>query len=137
MGNRINHPGHGNRAHGESGKNATPEYRAWKGMHERCTNVRGPNYPNYGERGIKVCKRWDVYKNFLADMGRKPSPTHSLHRVNNDSNYEPSNCKWALTKEQNNARRPHRKHKYKRFREARQLRLRAWEIAPAALSFGS
>lgn len=74
----------------------TPEYESWQGCKKRCYNKRTLKYPRYGGRGIKVCNRWlTSFENFLSDMGMRPSPKHSLHRVDNDGNYEPSNCVWA------------------------------------------
>lgn len=69
-------------------------------MWQRCTNKKHKHWKHYGGRGIKVCKRWKSYTNFLKDMGRKPSPRHSIERIKNDGNYQPSNCKWATTLEQ-------------------------------------
>lgn len=94
--------------HGHSaGYKVSAEYRAWTAMRTRCRNPRSASYHNYGGRGIKVCERWDLFDNFLADMGLKPSPQHSLDRFpNNDGNYEPGNCRWATNYEQQNNKRP-------------------------------
>jgi hypothetical protein len=87
--------------HGDCRQRPTPEYRAWRGMKTRCMNPKKQHYERYGGRGITVCERWiSNYEFFLADMGRKPSPKHSLDRINNNGNYEPSNCRWATKKEQ-------------------------------------
>ena len=80
---------------------ATPEWKAWQGMKQRCYNPRVKNFHRWGGRGITVCERWlHSYPNFLADMGRRPSAAHSLDRIDNDGNYEPSNCRWADRKTQ-------------------------------------
>lgn len=88
------------RTHGES--NTTKEYRAWKSMKRRCSNPIDRDGPNYIKYGIKVCKRWaNSYHNFLKDMGRAPSPQHSLDRYpNNKGHYKPSNCRWATNLQQ-------------------------------------
>lgn len=78
----------------------TIEYNAWQAMRERCENANHPEYKNYGGRGISVCDRWWDYENFLADMGRKPSPELTLGRIDNDGDYIPENCKWVSPAEQ-------------------------------------
>lgn len=86
----------------EAWPNRTPEYAAWVNMKERCGNPKLRDYHRYGGRGIRVCDRWnDSYEAFLSDMGRRPSPSHSLDRYpNSDGNYEPGNCRWATRIEQ-------------------------------------
>jgi len=77
------------------------EYHSWSGMKQRCKDKNKDGYKYYGGRGITVCGRWrDSFVNFLADMGRKPSPKHSIDRIDGDGNYEPGNCRWATPKEQ-------------------------------------
>lgn len=102
--------------HGDAarGKQAA-EYGAWCGMIKRCCNPKDDSWDYYGGRGIAVCDRWRFgttqktgYQCFLEDMGRKPSPEHSLDRENNDGNYDPRNCRWATKEIQMSNRRARR-----------------------------
>lgn len=96
---------HHNHRHGhKSGGRSSPEYQAWASMRCRCVNQRDPHWPRYGGRGVSVCDSWASFEAFLADMGPRPSSTHSLDRVDNNGNYEPSNCRWATKAEQSRNR---------------------------------
>jgi len=96
----IEHQKNGNVTHGQTIGGITSEYEAWQGMFKRCYNHNTVRFENHGGRGIEVCERWKKFENFFEDMGKKPTPKHSLDRINNDGNYEPSNCRWATPKEQ-------------------------------------
>ncbi len=90
------------------GMEGTPTYRSWEDMKKRCYDPSRPYYRHYGGRGIVVCDSWkNSFQNFFADMGERPVGL-TLDRVDNDGNYEPSNCRWATRKQQsNNTRRTH------------------------------
>jgi len=80
---------------------ATKEYHAYRSMKDRCYRVSHEYYSKYGAKGVSVCSEWlESFDNFLNDMGKAPSKEHSLDRIDNDGNYEPSNCRWATKQEQ-------------------------------------
>lgn len=82
-------------------KSKSSTYNTWTAMKQRCNNGKNPNYKNYGARGIFVCSEWDIFENFLNDMGMRPEPHLTLERINNDDGYYKKNCKWATRTEQN------------------------------------
>lgn len=91
------------------GLSRTPEYRAWLGIVQRCTNPEHPAYPRYGGRGIAICDRWlGSVEAFCKDVGLKPTPAHELDRVDNDRGYEPGNVRWVVRKENDRNRRSNR-----------------------------
>jgi hypothetical protein len=104
------------RKHGHCTDGNSPEYQAWSLAKQRCTNPKAPNWKRYGGRGISMCPRWLAsFDTFLADMGSRPSPDHSIDRKDNDRGYEcgacptcrekglaETNCRWATSVEQNN-----------------------------------
>lgn len=103
-----------NFVHGDYG---STEYHSYCSMKDRCGNANNKQYADYGGRGISVCDRWMDSKsgfiNFINDMGRKPTPNHTLDRYpNNNGNYEPTNCRWATTQQQNNNKRSNRHIEY-------------------------
>ena len=90
-------PKHGGTIRDGSTKHRT--YKSWESMKARCYNPNSKGYIRYGGRGISVCDRWMSFENFYADMGDRPENT-TLDRIDNNGNYEPSNCKWSTPKEQ-------------------------------------
>lgn len=95
--------------HGKNPRGRTaPEYYTWYNIMARCYNAKNNRYKTYGARGIKVCERWHDFKNFLADMGDRPSDLHSIDRINNDLDYSPENCRWTTQEVQDRNRTSNR-----------------------------
>lgn len=96
------------RTHGHStGGRITPEFHAYRSMIARCYRPSNISYPRYGGRGITVCDRWkESFENFLADVGPRPSPSHSIDRhPDNDGPYAPWNVRWAVSEDQGRNKR--------------------------------
>lgn len=102
--------------HGFTANHACPGlYRQWYNMCHRCHNPRNTAYKRYGLVGITVCDRWrgeGGFANFLADMGDRPSPKHSIDRIDGSKGYSPENCRWATTAEQARNRKSNRFYTY-------------------------
>lgn len=88
-----------------------PEFKVWESMVSRCRNPSIKNYANYGGRGIDICDRWLSFKNFIEDVGRRPSPTMSIERLENSGDYSPENCKWATPTDQARNKRKYKNNK--------------------------
>lgn len=93
--------------HGHTrGYKHSPEYRVWMNIKNRCHKESHPKYQKYGAKGVTVCDRWrHDFEAFMADMGPRPSPRHSIDRIDGSRGYEPENCRWADDFIQNNNRR--------------------------------
>lgn len=92
------------------GMSKTNTYDRWVNLIARCHNKNSSGYHKYGAKDVQVCKRWrESFEAFLEDMGHPPTHKHTLDRINSRGNYEPSNCRWALMKvQQNNRTNNHR-----------------------------
>lgn len=90
----------------------TPEYVVWLHIIARCENENSKDFHNYGGRGIKMCEEWrSSFETFLADMGERPSPEHSIDRIDVNGNYEPLNCRWATQEVQSRNKRVYKTNK--------------------------
>lgn len=89
----------------EPGITRSSTYRSWAMMKNRCTNPKSTDWKYYGGRGIKLCKRWYDFRNFLKDMGEKPNKKLTIDRIDNEKGYYLANCRWASRLQQSRNRR--------------------------------
>ncbi len=100
-------------SHGDTSGGETPEYNTWLHIKARCYTTTCQDFPAWGGSGVTVCDRWlngdgeiSGFECFLKDMGRRPGDGYSIDRhPDPDGNYEPSNCRWATSTQQNRNRR--------------------------------
>lgn len=96
------------------GRAKTPEWNVWQAIKKRCLNPNDSYYYLYGGRGITICSRWrDHFESFFEDMGPRPSPVHSIDRIDSMKGYTPENCRWATPVEQSRNRRNNIRVSYK------------------------
>lgn len=110
------------------------EYKAWQSMKDRCYNEDSANFPNYGGRGIMVWRDWMTsFARFFQDVGPRPSPRHSLDRIDNNGHYQPDNCRWATAEEQSNNKRTNVKYLVNGEEKSIAELAREYHIPPATL----
>lgn len=126
---------HGHTSREINGAKYTPTYRSWEAMRTRCNNKGRDNADRYSDRGVKICDRWNIFENFLSDMGERPNGMTLDRWPDFAGNYEPGNCRWATPREQaRNTRR--NKLTLETATEVAVLRLRGEKLRVIAARFG-
>jgi hypothetical protein len=98
------HPPRLRHGHARKGQ-VSRTFRSWDAMNQRCNNPKSNKYYLYGARGVRICKRWELFENFLTDMGERPLRKTLDRWPDPNGNYEPKNCRWATAYEQTHNRR--------------------------------
>jgi hypothetical protein len=111
-----------------------PAYRTWRGMLGRCYDPVNASYFNYGDKGVKVCRRWWDFDAFVEDMGERPEGK-TLDRIDSAGDYRPENCRWATVKEQQRKRKA-TKLTYEQAVEIRNRRIAGEQGKALAKEFG-
>jgi len=118
------------------GRTETSEFRAWQAMKSRCMHPENLSWPRYGGRGISIFRPWiGDFMAFYNYVGPRPSPSHSLDRIDNNGNYEPGNVRWATRREQAHNRST-TKLSDTDVAFVRHWRARGYKLRPIAQAFG-
>jgi hypothetical protein len=102
---------HGNYDHGHTSQGISPTYSVWESMKKRCLNPKSSNFDRYGAKGVTICEDWMDFRNFLEDMGERPTGM-TLDRIDNSKGYYKENCRWADLITQSNNRSNNRRFEY-------------------------